>query len=304
MVNAAILVLLNRWPARAGTFALLLASLLSGCTGLFFQPMRQHLRTPDQIGLAWRDVWFEADDGVRLHGWFLPAQTDSRGTILFLHGNAENVSTHIGSVAWLPAQGFNVFLIDYRGYGLSEGEPTLEGLHRDVEAAIATVFTLDGVDPNRVALFGQSLGGSIAITALARSPYKINISALIVEGAFTGFRTITREVLGRSWLTWTVQWPLSFAVDDQYRPIEVIARISPVPVLILQGEEDAIVPVAHAKALYAAAGEPKALWLVPRAGHIGVFRYPEYRGRLLEYLEQTGFRAAGRAGAYRNPVDG
>ena len=81
---------------------------------------------------------------MRLHGWFLPAQIPSRGTILFLHGNAENVSTHIGSVAWLPAEGFNVFLIDYRGYGLSEGVPTLDGLHRDVEAAIAKVFTLEG----------------------------------------------------------------------------------------------------------------------------------------------------------------
>jgi hypothetical protein len=287
MVDSAGLVLLKRILRAGGTFALLFALLLPSCTSLFFQPMRQHVRTPDQIGLAWHDVWFEADDGVRLHGWFLPAQTPSRGTILFLHGNAENVSTRIGSVAWLPVEGFNVFLIDYRGYGLSEGVPTLDGLHRDVEAAIAKVFTLGGVDKERVAIFGQSLGGSVAITALARSPDKEKIRALIVEGAFAGYRRITREVLGRAWLTWPLQWPLSFAVDDEYRPIERIAQISPTPVLIIQGEEDAIIPATHAEALYKAAGEPKALWLVPGAGHMGVFRSPEYRRRLLEYLKQT-----------------
>lgn len=278
---------------RGDRFALLFVLLLTGCTSLFFQPMRQHLRTPDQIGLAWRDVWFEADDGVRLHGWFLPSQVASRGTILFLHGNAENVSTHIGSVAWLPAEGFAIFLIDYRGYGLSEGMPTLDGLHSDVAAAIETVFALDGVDANGVALFGQSLGGSIAITALARSPYRQRFGALIVEGAFSGYRSIAREVLARTWLTWPLQWPLSFAVEDEYQPIEAITRISPVPVLIVQGEEDPVVAVSHAEALYAAAREPKSLWLVPRAGHIDVFRLPEYRDRLLEYLRQTAFAPRG-----------
>jgi uncharacterized protein len=293
MGDAAILPLLTKRAVRGGAFALLFALLLPGCTSLFFQPMRQHLRTPDQIGLAWRDVWFAADDGVRLHGWFLPSQVPSRGTILFLHGNAENVSTHIGSVAWLPAKGFNIFLIDYRGYGLSEGMPTLDGLHRDVAAAIGTVFALDGVDANRVALFGQSLGGSIAITTLARSPYKRRIAALIVEGAFSGYRSIAREALARTWLTWPLQGPLSFAVDDEYQPIEAITRISPVPVLIVQGEEDPVVPVSHAEALYTAAREPKSLWLVPRAGHIAVFRWPQYRDRLLEYLEQTAFAPSG-----------
>lgn len=278
---------------RGSGFALLFVLLLPGCTSLFFQPMRQHLRTPDQIGLSWRDVWFEADDGVRLHGWFLPSQVASRGTILFLHGNAENVSTHIGSVAWLPARGYNVFLIDYRGYGISEGVPTLDGLHRDAAAAIATVFTLDGVGADRVALFGQSLGGSVAITTLANSRYKQKIAALIVEGAFSGYRSIAREALARAWLTWPLQWPLSFAVDDEHQPVEAITRVSPVPVLIVQGEEDPVVPVSHAEALYAAAREPKSLWLVPRAGHIDVFRLPEYRDRLLQYLRQTEFAPKG-----------
>ena len=266
------------------------ALLLAGCSGLFFHPLRPLVRTPDELGLAYRDVWFEAEDGVRLHGWFLPAAGEALGTVLFLHGNAENISTHIGSVVWLPSQRINVFLFDYRGYGLSAGEPSLPGLHKDVEAALATTFALDGVDPRRVALFGQSLGGSIAITALARSPhYRDRVSALIVDSAFASYRRIARDLLATSWLTWPLQWPLALAIDNTYRPLQAIAGIAPTPVLIIQGKDDRIISTAHASALYAAGHEPKALWLVDGAGHIASLWPPDLRRRFLDYLRDCAF---------------
>jgi uncharacterized protein len=288
----------GRVPLGAARMLLLL--LLSGCTAVFFQPMRRQVLTPDELGLAWRDEFFETADGVRLHGWFLPADGPAHGTVLFLHGNAENISTHIGSVAWLPADGFNVFLIDYRGYGLSEGEPDLQGLHQDVEAALATVFTLEGVDPNSVAVFGQSLGGAVAISGLARSAQKHRVRALIVEGAFADYRQITREVLARVWLTWLLQWPLSLTIDNDFRPQADIARIAPVPVLIVQGTEDVVVPPGHAETLYAAAGEPKALWLVPGAGHIAAFRSTAMRQRFVGYLVDCAFTGAREAKGCRD----
>lgn len=269
------------------------AILVAGCSGLFFHPLRPLLRTPDELGLAYRDVWFETDDGVRLHGWFLPAVGEAQGTLLFLHGNAENVSTHLGNVAWLPSQRINVLLFDYRGYGQSAGEPSLAGLHKDAEAALAAVFSLDGVDPDRIALFGQSLGGSIAITTLAASPFRPRVRALIVEGAFSGYRQIARDVLARWWLTWPLQWPLALTVDDSYAPLQAIAAIAPTPVLIIHGEADSIVPPSHAQALYAAAHEPKALWLVAGAGHIAALRQPEVRRGFVRYLSDCAFTAAG-----------
>lgn len=304
MADALLLVLLRavrqagRTPPNRRRFRLLLsvaaAGLVASCTGLFFHPMRPLLHTPDELGLAYRDVWFETDDGVRLHGWFLPAAGEAQGTLLFLHGNAENVSTHLGIVAWLPSQRINVLLFDYRGYGLSAGEPSLSGLHKDVEAALAAVFSLDGVDPDRIALFGQSLGGSIAITTLAASPYRHRVRALIVEGAFSGYRQIARDVLAGWWLTWPLQWPLSLAIDNSYAPLEAIATIAPTPVLIIHGEADGIVPPKHGQALYAAAHEPKALWLVAGAGHIAALRQPEVRRALVRYLSDCAFAAAGR----------
>lgn len=302
MGGSSLLVLLSSSAAaaaircsRRAVLVAVAALLLAGCSGLFFHPLRPLLRTPDELGLAYRDVWFEAEDGVRLHGWFLPAQGEALGTVLFLHGNAENVSTHIGSVAWLPARSINVFLVDYRGYGLSGGEPSLPGLHKDAEAALATSFTLDGVDPRRIALFGQSLGGSIAITALAESAYRHRVRALIVEGAFAGYRQIARDVLATSWLTWPLQWPLALAIDDTYRPLRAIAEIAPTPVLIIHGEDDRIVSTGHARDLYAAAREPKALWLVDGAGHIAALRRPELRERFVRYLQECAFAGPGPA---------
>jgi fermentation-respiration switch protein FrsA (DUF1100 family) len=283
MVDLAALVFLRRaLPILAG-----LALALGGCTGLIFQPMRELVLTPDQIGLDYREVDFQAADGVRLHGWFLPASAPRRGSILFLHGNAQNISTHIASVAWLPAQGFDVLLFDYRGYGRSGGSPSLAGLHLDFEAALATLLAWPGIDPHRVIVLGQSLGASVAITALASSPRRPQVRALIVGGAFTGYRALAREKLAAFWLTWPLQVPLGLTIDDRYRPIDVIDELAPMPLLIVHGEEDRVVPPDHAIALYEAARPPKALWLVPGAGHIETFMTADSRATLVAYLIRT-----------------
>jgi uncharacterized protein len=283
MVDLAPLVFLTRaLPILAG-----LALGLGGCTGLIFQPMRELVLTPDQIGLDYQELDFEAADGVRLHGWLLPARAPRRGSILFLHGNAQNISTHIASVAWLPAQGFDVLLLDYRGYGRSGGSPSLAGLHLDFDAALETLLAWPGIDPDRVVVLGQSLGGSLAITALAASPRHQQVQALIVEGAFTSYRALAGEKLADFWLTWPLQVPLGLTIDDRYRPIDVIGELAPMPILIVHGEEDRVVPPDHAIALYEAARPPKALWLVPGAGHIEAFRTAAEGDRLVEYLTQS-----------------
>jgi fermentation-respiration switch protein FrsA (DUF1100 family) len=283
MVDLAALVLLIRaWLVLGG-----LALTLGGCTGVIFQPMHELVLTPDQIGLPYEEVEFAAADGVRLHGWFLPAQAPRRGSILFLHGNAQNISTHIASVAWLPAEGFDVLLFDYRGYGRSEGSPSLPGLHRDFAAALQALLARPEVDPGRVVVFGQSLGASLAITALAAAPRRQQVRALIVEGAFTSYRALAREKLAGFWLTWPVQAPLALTIDDRYRPVDVIGELTPLPLLIVHGEADQVVPPDHAVALYEAARPPKTLWLVPGAGHIAAFTTPANRAELVDYLTRT-----------------
>jgi len=270
---------------------LLLIGLLSvgllGCNGVFFVPYRAHVQTPKQLGLAYEDVYFQAGDGTLLHAWHLPAESKALGTILFLHGNAENISTHIMSVRWLPARGFNVFLLDYRGYGTSGGAASLSGVQEDMDAALQTLLARKDVDPDRVVVFGQSLGGAIAIYNVAHSPYRQHIRALVVESAFASYRQIAREKLAGFWLTWPLQWPLSWTVSDEYSPSAAVAGVSPIPLLIIHGDRDLIVPPPHGQRLYDLAREPKQIWIVPGAGHIQAFQSQIYRDRFVAYLTEV-----------------
>jgi fermentation-respiration switch protein FrsA (DUF1100 family) len=273
-------------------FPLLACLTLAGCSGLFFYPDPELQLTPDRAGLAYRDVRFKTADGLELHGWFLPADPAAAKspacTMLFLHGNAENVSTHIAGVWWLPARGVSVFMIDYRGYGLSEGEPSIGGLHRDVAAALDAMLAMPDVDADRAVVFGQSLGGAVAITTVAQSKHRGRLRALIVEGAFSGFRSIVRDKMASGWLTWPLQWIPSLTISDDYKPLDSIRRLSPLPVLLVHGTGDRVIPPDNARALYEAAREPKELWLIPDAKHIAAFKAEENRARLVDYLRQRG----------------
>ena len=265
---------------------LLITVLTTGCTQFFFHPQKQHVLDPNQLGVPVKDIYVDTPDGLRLHGWRLDAKAPVKGTVLFFHGNAENISTHIGNVWWLPAYGFNVILMDYRGYGHSPGTTTLDSIHQDAAAMLDHVFAMEDIDPERVVIFGQSLGGAVATTVLAHSPYRERVRALVLEGVFAGYRQITREKLADFWLTWPLQVPLSYTVSERYRPLDDIARLN-TPVLIVHGQRDDIIPSHHARQLFAAARQPKALWLVPDAGHIQVFIQEEYQQRLADYLESV-----------------
>lgn len=284
MVDRPELVLLKTLLRPKHLLAVLALACLTACTSLAFHPTREHVLTPNRVGLAYRDVTFQAADGVTLHGWFLPASAPRIGSVLFLHGNAQNISTHLASVAWMPAAGFDVLLFDYRGYGQSEGAPDLAGLHLDVEAALDLLIDAPELDTEHVVVFGQSLGGALAVTALAESPNRNRVEALVIEGAFTGYRDMAREKLADLWLTWPLQYPLALTIDGGYRPIESIGALSPMPVLLIHGEADKVVPVRHGHDLFEAARQPKSLWLMPKTGHIQALADPRTRTRLVEYL--------------------
>jgi len=266
-------------------FSLLLIFLLcTGCTSLFFYPSRQFADNPTARLFAPCDVWFKSLDGVVLHGWFFDAGPGARGTVLVLHGNAQNLSTHVNSVLWLVKEGFNLFIFDYRGYGKSAGSPGIKGVHLDAQAALMTLLTMPGVDNKRVVILGQSLGGAIAVYTVANFSRKERIAALVIDSAFSSYRGIARDKPAEHCITRPFQYPLTFFFNDYYSPVRWIRKVSPVPVLILHGEEDPVVPIRHGRALYEAAVQPKELWETAPPGHIQAFADEGVREKLVKYL--------------------
>ena len=267
-----------------GLAALLLSFSLCGCTSVFFQPHRVRMATPDELGLVYEQVAFKATDGTALVAWFLPAQGEARATVLFLHGNAENISTHFRNVAWMPAAGFNVLALDYRGYGASQGEPTLRGMQLDIDAAMQALLARRDVDPQRIVVLGQSLGGALAIHYVAHSPRRAQIRALVADSAFSDYQGISREKLAAGFVTWPFQWLAFLVIDNDYSPLAAVQAVGPIPILLIHGDQDPVVPAEHSRRLYETAAEPKELWVVPGAGHIQSLAERSVREKLADFL--------------------
>ncbi|MBY5960708.1 alpha/beta hydrolase [Marinobacter nauticus] len=262
--------------------------LQTGCSSVFFYPDNATYITPDRLNLEYEDIYLKTADGETLHGWWLPALTDepAKGTIYYLHGNAQNVSAHILNVAWLPEQGYNVFTIDYRGYGQSTGAPDIEGALHDVETGLRWLAHQEHTEDRPLYLLGQSLGGALGI-ALASEWTQRNeqpaLDGIILDGTFSGFRYIAREKLDQFWLTWPFQYPLSWTIPDDYEGTDRIADLSPVPVMVIHSVRDGIIPFEHGVRLYEAAEQPKK-FLRTDTPHAATFIIPAYREAVLNFM--------------------
>jgi fermentation-respiration switch protein FrsA (DUF1100 family) len=258
----------------------------------FYYPTRTVYDRPEEHGLAYEPVWFEARDGVRLHGWFLPAEGRALGTLVHCHGNAGNVTGHYQFVAFMPQRGWNVLCFDYRGFGESAGRPTREGAVADTHAALDYAKTRNDVDADRLVLFGQSLGGTVAILAAAG---RNDLAAVAVEGAFSSYREEARHVCRHTWWLWGVSAivPRVF-IAAGCDAIDCVARIGAIPKLFICSTRDSIVDHRQTFALHDAATEPKELWVIEDGGHGGALVVDEAepngpaaerRDRFCEFLQ-------------------
>jgi fermentation-respiration switch protein FrsA (DUF1100 family) len=215
-------------------------------------PTRSLAATPQHLGLEFDEVRFTTRDGVALHGWFVPAP-DAALTLLFLHGNAGNISHRLDSLRIFHRLGLNTFIFDYRGYGQSEGKPTEQGTYEDAMAAWRYLMERRGATPEQVVLFGRSLGGAIALWLATQSAPR----ATIIESTFTSVPDMAERFYP--------YLPVRFLARYHYDALRHISSLA-APLLIVHSRDDEIVPFEQGRRLFGAAHAPKT-FLELRGGH-------------------------------------
>ncbi len=238
-----------------------------------YYPQRFLEATPHALGLDYEEIAFTASDGVRLHGWWVPAES-SRATLIFCHGNAGNISHRLESIRVFNSLGLDVFIFDYRGYGQSAGKPSEAGTYLDAAAAYAYVTETLRVPPERIVIFGRSLGGAVAVQlALDRAA-----AALICEASFTSTVELGKRIYP--------YFPAKLLVFDRYDSISKVGGIK-TPQLFIHRTEDELVPFQQGKRLHQAAAQPKE-FLEIRGSHGGGFLEDEeaYRRGLSDFLRK------------------
>jgi fermentation-respiration switch protein FrsA (DUF1100 family) len=227
---------------------------------------------PERFGLRVEDCYFTTTDNIRLHGWFISSQ-QARATLLLCHGNAGNISHRIDLAKKLLPLHINVFMFDYRGYGRSEGEPSEEGLYRDVAAAYDYLLTRHDVDSNRIIAFGQSLGSAVAVDLATKRQCK----ALLIEAAFTSAADVAQSLFW--WLPIHPFIRSKFDSDAKIKSLHL-------PILFIHGENDRTIPLALGEKLFDAANEPKWFYNIPNADHNDTYIVgrEEYFRKIDEFL--------------------
>jgi hypothetical protein len=245
-----------------------------------FFPVAEIERTPRDVGLGFEDVYFMTTDGVRVNGWFAP-YAGARTTLLWFHGNAGNISHRVDGMKLLHDRvKANVFIIDYRGYGRSEGKVSEKGTYEDGRSALRYLRTRKDLDVKKIAIFGQSLGAAVA-TELAAGE---DCLALVLEAPFVSIREMARAVFPFL--------PIGPLLRTRYDVAEKIKEVK-APVLVLQGDRDEVIPVEQGKKVFAAAPSPKEFYAIPGAGHNDTFHVGgnAYFDVIKSFIDRT---AAGR----------
>jgi fermentation-respiration switch protein FrsA (DUF1100 family) len=255
---------------------------LSGCNGLFYYPDQVAYSRADRLGTPCEEVSFTSADGTRLHGWFLPAQGERKGTVVHFHGNAQNLTSHVGLVTWLPEEGYDVLAFDYRGYGRSAGAADREGLVLDGQAALDYARKRPDVDATRLLVFGQSLGGAVALATVGEGDPRA-VRGVAVDSTFGAYQGMANQTLGGTLVTYPFAWLL---VSGDHDPVDSLERLPPTPLLVLHGDADEVVPFEEGQALFERAAEPKRFVPVPGARHLDAVMSRVGRGALLEFFDK------------------
>ena len=258
----------------------------TACTNLFFYPQENLLRTPEQLRTAYQDIYVTTEDNFRLHGWHLTVE-NPRGIVFYLHGNAENISTHIENIYWVTDYDYEVVALDYRGYGLSEGKADFPDVFLDIDAFFNWTTDYASSKSLPITIVGQSLGAAITTYYFGSltSKQHLQLNGIVLDSVFSGQRDIVNSILSKTWITKPIQIVVPLLLPKKYDPKNWVEALSPVPILFFHSPEDNIIPYKHGLTVFNRAKDPK-YWVPSSGAHITSLRRPMYQNILVNFIEQ------------------
>jgi hypothetical protein len=267
---------------------LLILGLTSACNHLFYYPSSATVLTPARLQIDYREIKIQSTNDVTLAGWWMtPPEAQRLGRVVVqLHGNAENMTTHFLYVAWLVSEGYDVVTWDYRGYGQSSTQrPTQSGLIEDTCAVLRWIEGQKSLQNIPLFVVAQSLGGAVAAASLSKCPPSL-LKGVVFDSTFSSYRRIARAKLANIWLTWPLQYPLSYLVSDKVDLTEEVAKIR-VPVLFFHSLRDPVVPYELGQELFAAAAEPKEFVSLKEIGHTRALAEEDSQEKMVDFFETS-----------------
>lgn len=265
----------------------ILSIFMSACSSLFYYPRHDLLYDPAQFNLDPKDLWIK-DGDLQIHAWYFKANQNeknlSKGTFVFFHGNAENLTSHYLSLAWILDYNYDYLIFDYPGYGQSAGKPSPQSTVESGKLVLKWVH--DNIDSRPLFVYGNSLGGIISLRTAEEVKNQIPIKMLIIDSSFNSYKKVGRRALSRSWITWLIQ-PLAYVLlSDRYAPSD-LSQLAPIPLLFIHGQKDKAVESVFSEEMFAEASQPKELWLIPNGTHGSTFyiNKGDYRAKMINFIE-------------------
>ncbi len=262
----------------------------TGCSSLLYHPTDREYYSARAFGLRVDELHIGP-----LHAWHVRSGAKKpQGLVVFFHGNAENLTSHFSALAWLPAEGWDYLIFDYRGYGKSPGKASPESTVEDGRRVLDWAMERQ----TRLVLFGQSLGGAVLLRSLQEAEggwtdvERARVGLVAMESSFASYTRAGQAVLAQTWLTWPFQWLSHLLLSDQHAPRASNGRLVGLqgyPWLVIHGSEDRTITPRLGHELFEALSEPKQWVLAEGGGHISAFWMHDSQGR---YPYREAFLAA------------
>ncbi len=256
------------------------------CSRLYYYPKKPYYTDPKKhFSKDYELINVTTSDRVEITGWFFKG--NGKNLVVQFHGNAENMSTHYISLLWLTDFNNDLIVFDYRGYGKSSGEPSPKGLRQDGLSILDYAYSMyQKGSYDKLIVFSQSIGGAVAMDAVAHWKHKNKIDLLVLESTFSSYSRMGSNILQRSWITYLFS-PLAYILlDTSTNPSKVLNKLT-MNKLVIHGTKDSTIPIKEGNKLFSDLPEPKSIHEIKGGGHVDAFfvNAQKYRQDFLRFVE-------------------